>query len=185
MSQKFLTKSRFKIGASCPTKLYFHDRKEYGNNNDQNEFLRALADGGWQVGALAHAYFPTGQEITTKDHSEAVRQTNELLKQKNVVIFEAAFQYENLFIRADILEKNGEAIKLYEVKSGSFDSTEEFPVFRKTELKKKQYVLLNDYQEYLIDLAFQTYVVEKVLNKKIIPHLMMPDKRKFTWCENQ
>jgi hypothetical protein len=51
-----LTKSRFKIGAECPTKLFFNDRKEYGNKKHQDEFLKALAEGGFQVGELAKLY---------------------------------------------------------------------------------------------------------------------------------
>ena len=49
-----LTKSRFKTGTECPTKL-FYTRKPtiYGDNNDDDAFLRALADGGFQVGKLA------------------------------------------------------------------------------------------------------------------------------------
>lgn len=58
MKQRFFTKSRFKVGHECPTKLYYLDRPEYSNKKNDDSFLEALADGGFQVGALAKIYFP-------------------------------------------------------------------------------------------------------------------------------
>lgn len=85
--------------------------------------MLALADGGFQVGELAKCYFPGGHEIFTRDHEESVRQTEALLKQEQVVIYEAAFRFGNLFIRVDVLRKNKNRIELVEVKAKSFDST--------------------------------------------------------------
>ena len=51
------------------------------------------------------------------DYATSLAKTNELLTQEDVVIYEAAFQFENLFIRADILVKNCNRIDLYEVKN--------------------------------------------------------------------
>ncbi len=119
MSARFLTKSRFKVGHDCPTKLYFLDDKKYGNAKEENAFLEALAEGGFQVGELAKLYFEGGFDIDTLDRSEAIARTNELLKRPNVIIYEAAFQCGQLFIRADILVKNGNDIDLIEVKAKS------------------------------------------------------------------
>ena len=55
---KYLTKSRFKTAYECPRKLYYLEHKEYGNKNTEDEFLAALAEGGFQVGALAKACRP-------------------------------------------------------------------------------------------------------------------------------
>ena len=45
----YLTKSRFKIGISCPTKLYYEVHPDdFHNNDDGNEFMKALAKGGLQ-----------------------------------------------------------------------------------------------------------------------------------------
>jgi len=46
----YLTKSRFKTGMSCPTKLYYESSEKYENNDVSNEFMKALAKGGLQVG---------------------------------------------------------------------------------------------------------------------------------------
>ena len=48
MPIRFLTKSRFKVGFECPTKLFFLDDPAYGNTNIDNSFLEALAEGGQQ-----------------------------------------------------------------------------------------------------------------------------------------
>ncbi|MGE3759557.1 MAG: DUF2779 domain-containing protein, partial [Pseudobdellovibrionaceae bacterium] len=97
-----LTKSRFKIGSECPTKLFFNDKKEYGNKKHHDEFLKALADGGFQVGELAKLYYPGGTNINALDYETAVAETDKLLEQENVVIYEAALGYKNLFVRVDI-----------------------------------------------------------------------------------
>src|SRR5688500_11590752 len=103
----YLTKSRFKLALECTTKLYYNDNKQYANKATEDNFLKNLATGGFQVGALAQCYFPSGILVETRDHQEAYAQTLELLQRKDVIIFEAALLYQNCFIRVDILTKNG------------------------------------------------------------------------------
>jgi hypothetical protein len=117
---RYLTKSLYALALEFPTKLYYAGKEQYPNRKADNEYLDALARGGFQVGALAKCYYPGGHDIETLNPREAIDQTNELLQQENVVIFEAAFQVGKFFIRADILEKKGNAINLVEVKSRSF-----------------------------------------------------------------
>ncbi len=177
MSVRYLTKSRFKIGFECPTKLFFLDDPAFGNTNIDNSFLAALAEGGFQVGELAKVYHPGGVEIKTLDKVEAVKQTAELLKQKSVVIFEAAIQYKNLFIRADILIKKGEAIEIIEVKAKSYDPYEEDQFYNKTQLKKGVKKLSSAWEPYLIDVAFQCFVVKCALPSVTVSgSLMLADK---------
>ena len=103
MSNKYLTKSRFQLALECPTKIYYDGKPEYANQKLEDSFLLALAEGGFQVSELAKRYFPGGHEVETHDYDEALAQTNELLKLDQVTIYEAAFSFGNLFIRADIL----------------------------------------------------------------------------------
>ena len=99
----FLTKSRFKIALECPTQLYYNDNPQYANQSIEDNFLKELAKGGFQVGALARCYYPEGILIDTRNHEVAFSETLGLLQQENVIIFEAAFLYQNCFIRVDIL----------------------------------------------------------------------------------
>jgi hypothetical protein len=125
MHPRYLTKSRFKLAKECPTKLYYTGKPQYADQKIENAFLLALAEGGFQVGELAKQYFPEGHEIKEKDYDEALQQTNDLLTKDCVVIFEAAFRFNDLFIRADILIKNENHIDLIEVKAKSFDASKD------------------------------------------------------------
>lgn len=75
----------------CPRKLYYGGLKGvYANQQIDDPFLESLAEGGFQVGELAKEYFSGGIDIQTLDYNEALEQTNKLLKQESVIIFEAA-----------------------------------------------------------------------------------------------
>jgi hypothetical protein len=50
---KPLTKSRFKLGLECPNKLFYTSKKEYAIQKNEDTFLQALAQGGFQVEELA------------------------------------------------------------------------------------------------------------------------------------
>ena len=50
---RYLTKSKFKLGLECPTKLYYVGKKQYPNQKQSDPFLTQLANGGFQVEALA------------------------------------------------------------------------------------------------------------------------------------
>lgn len=174
---RYLTKSRFKIGFECPTKLFFLDDSSFGNKKIDNSFLESLAEGGFQVGELAKVYHPKGIEIKTLDKAEAVKQTAELLKLESVTIFEAAIQYKNLFIRADILIKNGNSIELIEVKAKSYDSYEEDQFYNKTALKSGKKKLSSAWEPYLIDVAFQCFVLKSSNSSlQVSGSLMLADK---------
>ncbi|WP_333596780.1 hypothetical protein [Chryseobacterium flavum] len=60
MKNKPLTKSRFKLGLECPNKLFFTSKKEYANTKVEDTFLKALAQGGFQVEELARLGYPQG-----------------------------------------------------------------------------------------------------------------------------
>ena len=168
-----LSKSRFKLACECPTKLFYTGKPtEYANQSLEDSFLKNLAKGGFQVGALAKLMFPGGTEITSLDYETALRETNELLKKEEVIIYEAAFRYENLFIRADIVCKKGDSLYLYEVKAKSYN-TEEDHFWQKRDPTKMN----NDWKEYLNDIAFQAFVIQKSHPAlRLFPHLLLADK---------
>jgi len=53
---RLLTKSRFKLGLECPNKLFYTGKKEYANQKQDNPFLLALAEGGFQVEEYARMH---------------------------------------------------------------------------------------------------------------------------------
>lgn len=175
MNRRYLTKSAFKTAIECPTKLSYLKKKDYLNSKQDNTFLRALADGGFQIGELAKIYHPDGIQVSTLDYDKALNQTNKLLQLPNVTIFEAAFEFENCFIRVDVLIKKGNLIDLIEVKSKSYDGSgnEIFWTKRQDKLDSK-------WEPYLLDIAFQKWVSSNSKPEFIItPYLNLADKTKF------
>ena len=169
---RHLTKSRFSLALECPTKLEYCDDPSFANANLDNEFLAALADGGHQVGALAKCLFPDGIEVDAIGRDAQVAQTERLLQQNTAAVFEAAIRFGRLFIRADLLNKHGNAIDLYEVKAKGFDSTDP-----DSQVLGKKGGFLSGMKPYLYDVAFQRYVLRKAFpGATIRAHLVMPDK---------
>lgn len=178
-----LSKSRFKQGLECPNKLYFsNNSKVYHNVKKYDTFLQALASGGFQIEEYARLQYPEGiliedpEDRKDYDYQDLADQTTALLQRENVVIFEAAFYIDHLFIRTDLLVKKGNQIKLIEVKAKSIDPRKEDNF-----LTKKKRKIVSGWKPYLFDLAFQTYVAQKCLpNCKITPYLCLVDKTKAT-----
>ena len=110
-----LSKSRFKVALECPTKLYYYGKsREYANQKGENEFLMALAEGGFQVGALAKYYYPCcrdigqcGHNIDAIDYFDSLKETNKYIHNENITLYEPAVAFINLFIRIYILIKKG------------------------------------------------------------------------------
>ena len=170
------TKSVFKTALSCPTKLYYARHPEtYANSNDENDFLAALAEGGFQVGELAKLYKHVDVDLhDVTDYNQALAETERLLERDQVVIAEAAFGFGNMFIRADIVEKNGNRIDIIEVKAKSFHPKKESWMCKRTNFKN---CINSDWREYLYDLAFQTYVVSLAKPEyQLRSYLMLADK---------
>jgi hypothetical protein len=168
---RYLTKSRYLLGLDCPTKLYYTGKQEYPDKNEDNEFLEALAEGGYQVGALARCYFPSGIEIESRDYDNSASETVNLLARADVVLFEAAFRWQNLFIRADIIEKTGNVINLYEVKAKSFSGNDS------SEMLTTESYINGAWLPYLYDVAYQKYIVCKMFpGHEVRAHLMLANK---------
>lgn len=172
-SPRYLTKSRFKLAVDCPTKLFYAGkRQEYRSTLDEDTFLMALAEGGFQVGELAKLMYPGGIEVAAKNNTEAEVQTRELLQHDNVVLFEPAIRYGSLFIRIDVLVKRGNAFEVIEVKAKSFDSD-------KPLLMGARGKIASGMLPYLQDVAFQTYVLKQAYPEATVASfLLMPDKTK-------
>ena len=184
MSQKLFAKSAFKIALHCPAQLYYYyDSDTYANQNSQDDFLKALAEGGFQVGDLAKIYCKVDEGCDLEflsGYEEPLAKTEELMSRDKVVIAEAAYRFGDMFVRTDIIVKDGNDIKLIEVKAKSWDGAENGFVSNGKNGKRK---LADGLGEYLYDVAFQKYVVQHALEKKygagrfrIKAYLMMADK---------
>lgn len=174
--EKLFTKSAFKEAIRCYTGMYYYGSKAYANQNNEDDFLQALADGGKQAGELARLYYGINAKtyVNTLDKESALAWTDRLMKNNTVNIAEAAFKWDKCFVRADIIEKKGKKINLIEVKAKSWEEDKPF---------QKKGVTDSNMREYLYDLAFQKYVIQNALDKmypkthyKVCAYLMLANK---------
>lgn len=174
-SKRYLTKSRFKLALECPTKLYYTGKpKEYRDTMSENAFMAMLADGGYQVGELAKARYPSGIEIEGFDHQKVAQQTQVLLQQDKVVLFEPAILFGSYFVRIDVLVKNGNHFELIEVKAKSYNSMS-------PDIESKRGGISSGMLSYLQDVTFQKWVLQQAYpDADITTFLMMPDKAHTT-----
>jgi predicted RecB family nuclease len=106
-----------------------------------NEAERFRMEQGTHVGVLAHDLFPDGLIINASDDDTAIAVTQELIAdQVTSAFFEAAFQFDQLVTKADILIREGDGCHVLEVKSSFSDS--------------------KSINEYTHDLAYTSMVIE-------------------------
>jgi hypothetical protein len=142
-SVRRLSKSKLISGWQCARRLwldvYEPDLADYGADAEQ-KFAT-----GHEVGEAAQNLFPGGVLIG-HDHelSEALTETETLLAQPGpLTLFEATFRYDDVLIRADILQRDAQgALRVIEVKAAT---------------KLKEY--------YVIDCAIQLHVVRHVVSE--------------------
>jgi hypothetical protein len=158
------------MAVECPRKLYYAGKKNvYRDNKQEDTFLQALADGGFQVGELAKCLYPDGIEVYPKGNADALAETAELLKRESVTLFEPAIAYGAYLVRVDVLIKTGNSIKLVEVKAKSIKS-DDHQIEGRGGLKSA-------FKPYIEDIAFQKYIVGLAYPEcRITSYLLMPDK---------
>lgn len=172
---KPLTKSRFKLGLECPNKLYYTSKDEYVNNKQEDTFLKALAQGGFQVEELARLSYSSGVFVDAEhyDYEGALKITTDHFRQEEAVLFEAAFAHDHLFVRTDIVVKAGDKVELIEVKAKSFDPSDPYCFVG------IRGGIVASWKPYLYDLAYQKYVAQKNYPAlSFTAKLMMADKTK-------
>lgn len=152
MNARYLTKSLFQLAVECPTKLFYAGKASYLDSAADNSFLAALAQGGYQVGALACAMFPGGVLVDDRDRAQQLDHTRLLLQRDNVTIFEAALEADGLFVRVDILRKTGTSIEIIEVKAKSYDRNDD------ADFRNARGEVQAKWLPYLRDVAFQCHV---------------------------
>jgi hypothetical protein len=134
-----LSKSLILKGMQCPKALYF------AKNPPAFEFppqphVEAKFQTGNQVGTLAQQLFPGGTEVPFEGLSvpEQIAQTRQLIDAGAQVIYEASFAFDGIFVKVDILVKDGDEWQIHEVKMGT--STKEVNL---DDVATQYYVLSN------------------------------------------
>ncbi len=120
MASQYLTKSRYMAGLQCLRRLWLvvHEPMPY-----EEPASGSPLDIGHEIGTKAHLLFPGGVLVTEVPWQdvEAVARTAALMADEHVpAIFEAAFEYDGIRIRVDVMERLAPgAWGLREVKSSA------------------------------------------------------------------
>ena len=115
-----LSKSRYISGTQCHLRLWYDSyARDFASAPDAA--LQAIFDTGHEVGEMARQRFPGGL-LVVHDHRhvpEALEQTHQIVAAGSApALFEAAFEYEQVLVRADVIERlPGGGWRLVEVKS--------------------------------------------------------------------
>ncbi|MBN2468541.1 MAG: DUF2779 domain-containing protein [Deltaproteobacteria bacterium] len=136
-ASSFLSKSLFMRGRQCLKSLYLH--KYHPDLRDEiTPAQEAIFQTGHTVGRYAQNLFPGGVEIPYEGLSitQQLRQTAYAIQAGGRTLYEAAFQFNGVFVKVDILHRGEQGWELYEVKASG-------------ELKP----------EHVDDVAIQCYVV--------------------------
>ena len=123
--ETYLTKTRYIDGLRCSKKLWL-GWHEPSLRKDPEPF--SPLDVGNRIGAKAHLLFPGGVRVEEEayQHEEAVETTKALVNDPSIpAIFEAAFDYDDVRIRVDVLERlSDHAWGIREVKSSGTVSSD-------------------------------------------------------------
>lgn len=122
-------------GEQCTRLLWYAQRKELPEItlSDKHKFAQ-----GRDFEKYVKKLFPDGVDLSELKNEDNIKETQKLIGKKKT-IFEAGFQFQDLFVKNDILEPVNGDWNLYEIKAS-------------TEVKP----------EHIPDLAFQKYVCEKI-----------------------
>lgn len=116
----FLSKSKFVQGLQCRKALYLQVyHPELADPVPPSR--EALFESGSRVGELAHGLFPGGVFIPYEaDNFEVqIARTKAEMEKGAQVLYEAAFRYDGVFVKVDILKQGRAGWELYEVKSST------------------------------------------------------------------
>ncbi len=108
-------------GLQCPKSLYLNKyHRELRDELDMSQ--EAIFRTGKMVGELACGLFPGGVNASPPDpfhYQDSVQLTRKLITEGTEVIYEAAFQHDQVLAVADILVRAGDKWKAFEVKSST------------------------------------------------------------------
>ena len=114
-----LSKSSFIRGLQCEKSLYLH-KHDHNLKDLTSSSLQVIFDQGTNIGLLAQKLFPNGVDASPENNFkviESVGKTLGFINEGNTVIYEATFLFDEVLAALDILVKDEDGWKAYEVKS--------------------------------------------------------------------
>ena len=168
-----LTKTLILSGIQCEKKLWLD------LNQEKQRKDKAIFRAGNRFGNVVRNYYGKGLDLSDeKDHKIALTKTNEAINSKNVsVIYEGAFLYEETYIRADVLIKEGDHWTLLEAKSATkvkdinfFDLAIQTYIIKKSglNLKFSKLIIINNEFVYKGNQDYKNLIEEKDLTNDVL-----------------
>ena len=112
-----LSKSLILKGIQCPKALLLQKHPPAFDFPPQPD-LEAKFRAGNEVGLLAQQLYPGGVEVPFEGLSvaEQIEQTQALMADGTNVIYEASFAFDGIFVKVDLLVRDGDSWQIHEVK---------------------------------------------------------------------
>jgi hypothetical protein len=186
-----LSKSSFIRGVQCEKMLYL-DKHHSDLREESSVSKEAIFEQGTNVGLLAQDLFKGGYDASPDDYSrisKSLINTQKAIENGESIIYEATFEYNGLLSAIDILVKENNQWKAYEVKSSTsvsdtyvIDAAVQYYTIVNSglELSDISLVLIND--EYVrkgeIDLN-DFFKIISVKNEVLNQQSILPDKIDF------
>lgn len=177
MEKHVLSKSTFIKGMQCRKALYLS--KYYKDLQEEiSSQQEAIFSQGKKVGELAQQLFPGGVDCTPENYFNfqgAVIRTKEEIEKGTRIIYEAAFQYNEVLAALDILVKTKSGWKAYEVKSSTsitetyhLDATIQYYTITNSGIDLKDISIVYINNQYIkngpLDIT-QLFIIESVKDK--------------------
>jgi hypothetical protein len=183
MTKHALSKSTFIRGQQCQKSLYLHYKRPFLRDKLSAEQLAKFRRG-TDVGVLARDLFPGGQDMSPKSPSQYQKKREETaaaLSDPDInILYEAVFQYDDVLIMLDVLVRDGQFWKAFEVKSSRSisatyikDAALQFYVIRGCGVQLSDFSLIYINENYVLndtleleDLFIQQSVLNEVMAQK-------------------
>ncbi len=160
MSKHILSKSTYIRSLQCQKSLYLHKHRPFLRDRLSPEQLQKFRRG-TDVGKTAHGLFPDGIDLTARSpgqYAQKVQETKEAIASGKVnVIYEAAFQYDEVLIFLDILVKSDDGWTACEVKSSQTlssvyyaDAALQYYVLKGSGIRISDFLLFHINPEYIL-----------------------------------
>jgi hypothetical protein len=172
-----LSKSTFIRGLQCEKSLYLY-KHNYGLKDPTPSSLQAVFDQGTNIGLLAQQLFPNGLDASPENHFkmvESVGKTLDFISQGETIIYEATFLYNDVLAALDILVKDQQGWKAYEVKSSTKvsetyikDAAIQFYTITNSGIDLKDISIVHINNQYVIDGELdihQLFTIESVYDQ--------------------
>jgi len=167
----YLSKSTFIRGYDCPVRIR-HAVERLASLKEENDFLRMLAEGGFQFELLVrHAWPGTELRGDIRDprgaHDATVKELRRLLTAGGGVLHEATLVHAECAARIDMIRVHPDRIELCEIKAKSFDGPAGRVPAREIVDGSDRIIgregVRSKWLRYVADVAFQQWVAKGAL----------------------